>query len=262
MFELVSDSDYSLDPVYYVYHLVNPTTGMPFYVGKGKNRRCYQHLSDTMKTSRNKRLTGHILKLRAKGIEPVILKVQENMTEKYAYDLEELEIRKYGRIGYDEGGILFNFYLANKPVPKYGELNSFYGRTHSEDTKKLIGDKNRGRKCSEKNKKLTSERFKGVPKSEEQRRKMGEKARGRRHTEESKAKLRAAALQEDALRKNIEAKQKEWIVITPEGEELEVVNLSDFCKERGLNRYKMYSVAAGERNHHKHYKCRKKYPDS
>lgn len=262
MFELVSDSDYSLDPVYYVYHLINPMTGIPFYVGKGKNRRCYQHLSDTMKTTRNKRLTGHILKLRVKGIEPVIFKIQENMTEKYAYDLEELEIRKYGRIGYDEGGILFNFYLANKPAPKYGELNPFYGRTHSEESKKLIGDKNRGRECSEENKRLTSERFKGVPKSEEQRRKMGEKARGRRHTEESKAKLRAAALQEDALRKNIEAKQKEWIVITPEGEELEVVNLSDFCKERGLNRSKMYSVAAGERNHHKHYKCRKKYPDS
>lgn len=262
MFELVSDSDYSLDPVYYVYHLVNPKTGMPFYVGKGKNRRCYQHLSDTMETTRNKRLTGHIIKLRAKGIEPVILKVQENMTEKYAYDLEELEIRKYGRIGYEEGGILFNIYLANKPAPKYGELNPFYGRTHSEETRKIISEKNKGRKCSEKNKKLTSERFKGVPKSEEQRRKMGEKARGRSPSQETREKLRIAALQEDALRKNIEAKQKEWIVITPEGEELEVVNLSDFCKERGLSRSKMYNVAAGKASHHKHYKCRKKYPDN
>lgn len=262
MFELVSDSDYSLDPVYYVYHLVNPTTGMPFYVGKGKNRRCYQHLSDTMKTTRNKRLTGHIIKLRTKGIEPVILKVQENMTEKYAYDLEELEIRKYGRIGYDEGGILFNFYLANKPAPKYGELNPFYGRTHSEETKKIMSEKHKGKTHSKEAREKISKTHKGVPKSEEHRRKIGDKSRGRRHTEESKAKLRAAALQEDALRKNIEAKQKEWIVITPEGEELEVVNLSDFCKERGLDRSKMYLVAAGERNHHKKYKCRKKYPDS
>jgi hypothetical protein len=215
-----------------------------------------------MKTTRNKRLTGHIRKLRAKGIEPVILKVQENMTEKYAYDLEELEIRKYGRIGYDEGGILFNFYLANKPAPKYGELNPFYGRTHTEETRKIIGDRNRGRKHTEETKKKWSEQRKGVPKSEEHKRKIGDKSRGRRHTEESKAKLRAAALQEDALRKNIEAKQKEWIVITPEGEELEVVNLSDFCKERGLCRSKMYKVASGKASHHKKYKCRKKYPDS
>ena len=262
MFELVSDSDYSLDPVYYVYHLVNPTTGMPFYVGKGKNRRCYQHLSDTMKNTKNKRLTGHILKLRAKGIEPVIFKVQENMTEKYAYDLEELEIRKYGRIGFDEGGILFNIFIANKPVSRYGENNSFYGKTHTEETRKIIGDRNRGRTHTEETKKKWSEQRKGVPKSEEHKRKIGDKSRGRRHTEESKAKLRAAALQEDALRKNIEAKQKEWIVTIPEGEELEVVNLSDFCKERGLDRSKMYLVAAGERNHHKKYKCRKKYPDS
>lgn len=29
----------------YVYALINPTTGKPFYIGKGTKKRCYQHVS-------------------------------------------------------------------------------------------------------------------------------------------------------------------------------------------------------------------------
>jgi len=262
MSQKFKDRVYDTNAVYYVYHLVNPVTKLPFYVGKGTRYRCYQHLKDTFEQARNKRLHGHIRKLREKGIEPVVFKIQENMPEKYAYDLEELEIRKYGRVGYEEGGILMNLLIEARPPIGFGEENSFYGRTHSEETKRIIGEKNRGPKHTEESKEKIRQRHKGVPKSEEHKRKIGDKSRGRSPSQETREKLRAAALQEDALRKNIEAKQKEWIVTTPEGEELEVVNLSDFCKERGLCRSKMYNVAAGKASHHKHYKCRKKYPDS
>jgi hypothetical protein len=155
-----------------------------------------------------------------------------------------------------------NILIEARPPIKFGKNNGFYGKTHSEETKKIIGEKNRGPKHTEESKEKIRQRHKGVPKSEEHRRKIGDKSRGCSPSQETREKLRIAALQEDALRKNIEAKQKEWIVITPEGEELEVVNLSDFCKERGLSRSKMYTVAAGKAAHHKHYKCRKKYPDN
>ena len=82
-------------------------------------------------------------------------------------------------------------------------------------------------------------------------------AQGRIVTEETKQKLREYNLRKDVLKKNIESKQKEWIIITPDGNEEFVVNLSDYCKERGLSSSKMYSVASGDRNHHKGYKCRR-----
>ncbi len=36
MFQRESERVYDDTPVYYVYHLVNPETGVPFYIGKGK----------------------------------------------------------------------------------------------------------------------------------------------------------------------------------------------------------------------------------
>lgn len=261
MFAKESERVYDTSPVYYVYHLINPETGLPFYVGKGKGHRCKQHLTDKPEYSRNKRLTGHIQNLRKRGIETKILKIQENMTEENAYILEELEILKYGRIGFDDGGILLNFFISIRPERKCGEDNGFYGRTHTDETKKRIGDANRGRTHTKEARDKISKTHKGVPKSEEHRKKIGVKSRGRSPSQETREKLREHNLQPEVLKKNIEAKQKEWIVITPNGEEIEVVNLSDYCKERGLSRTKMYTVAAGKANHHKGYKCRSKYPE-
>lgn len=261
MFKKTGDEVYDETPIYYVYHLVNPETDVPFYAGKGHGNRCKQHLTDKMEYSRNKRLTGHITNLRKRGLEPKIVKIKENMREIDAYNLEEEEILKYGRIGFDEGGVLLNFYIANKPVRKCGEHNHFYGKTHNEETKRKIGDANRGRKHTEETKQKMSEQRKGVPKSEEHRRKMSENAKGRPVKEETRQKLREHNLQPEVLKKNIESKQKEYIVTTPDGIEIEVLNLSDYCKENGLDRSKMYAVASGDRNHHKNFKCRKKYPD-
>jgi hypothetical protein len=97
-------TDYDETPVYYVYNIVNPSTRIPFYVGKGKGGRCYQHLLDKPEYSKNKRLTGHIQNLRKIGIEPEVIKIKENLKEKEAYLMEEEQILNYGRIGFDEDG--------------------------------------------------------------------------------------------------------------------------------------------------------------
>jgi hypothetical protein len=252
-----SERVYDVEPVYYVYYLVNPITDVPFYVGKGKNRRCYQHLTDKMQYSRNKRLTGHIRNLRDAGIEPKIIKIKEDMKEEDAFLLEEVEILKYGRIGFDDDGVLLNFFISNRPERKIGPDNGFYGKQHTEETKRIISEANTGLIRSPEQRKRISEAQKGKPKSEEHRRKIGEKSRGRVIKEETKEKLREHNLREEVLRKNIESKQKEWIVTKPDGVEEFVINLSDYCVEHDLNRSKMYSVASGDRNRHKGYKCRK-----
>jgi hypothetical protein len=256
-YKIGSERAYDVEPVYYVYHLVNPLTDVPFYVGKGKNRRCYQHLTDKMSYSRNKRLTGHIRNLRDAGIEPKIIKIKECMNEESAFLLEEVEILKYGRIGFDDGGVLLNFLISNRPERKMGPDNGFYGKQHTEETKRLISVANTGSIRSPEHRRSISAAQKGKPKSEEHRRKIAEKSRGRTVKEETKEKLREYNLREDVLRKNIESKQKEWIVTKPDGNEEFVINLSDYCVEHNLCRAKMYSVASGNANHHKGYKCRK-----
>jgi len=56
--------------------------------------------------------------------------------------------------------------------------------------------------------------------------------------------------QRDRVRK---AKQRPFAVIDPDGLRIEGINLSQFCKERNLNRGAMGAVARGDLRYHKGY---------
>ena len=49
--------------------------------------------------------------------------------------------------------------------------------------------------------------------------------------------------------------QKEWLIITPDGEELPVSNLNSFCKTHKLDSGCMVKVAQGKFKQHKGYRC-------
>jgi hypothetical protein len=238
---------------YYVYHIINPITNRIFYVGKGTGSRCKQHLTDKKEYSFNKRLNGYIRNLIENKTLPLIIKIAENLTEETAYDLEENEIKKYGRVGFEEGGILLNILESGRPPRFEGENHPWWGRSHTEESKQKISN----------TKKENFKSGKQIPRSgftltEETKEKISKANTGRKRSEESIEKTRQANLgrpQTDFQKQKArESNQKKWLVITPEGEEEIIYNLRQYSLERGLDQGNMVHVANGRQKQHKGYK--------
>lgn len=103
----------------------------PFYVGKGKKSRYLYHLSDNYI---NPFKINKINKIRkVLGIDPIIIKIRENMKESEAYELESYLIQSIGKI-IDGNGSLTN--MCN--------VGDFKIRTSKEFRKKL-SDRNKGK---------------------------------------------------------------------------------------------------------------------
>jgi hypothetical protein len=122
---------------YYVYSITDPETCQPFYIGKGTKDRAWSHLK---KETSAKRIKDKINSLRKKNIEPIVQILEDNMEEVAAYDLERNLIKKYGRRGFDKGGILLNICEDNRPPKKRFQTLE----TRSKIAEKLKG-KNKGK---------------------------------------------------------------------------------------------------------------------
>ena len=89
---------------FYVYHLIDPRTNLPYYVGKGKvrprgkPRPCdhFRYVDRQKKTTQAAR-TNELFDL---GLEPGYLILEDSYTavDDEAYDREEVELDKYGLI--------------------------------------------------------------------------------------------------------------------------------------------------------------------
>lgn len=66
----------------------------PFYVGKGKNIRITKGLDDP---NNNKSKKYKISEIRKCGLEPITIKIYDNLSENISYELEKLTIKKIGR---------------------------------------------------------------------------------------------------------------------------------------------------------------------
>ena len=94
--------------MYYIYSLFDPINNTPFYIGKGKGNRAYQHLKG--KDTNNIKKCEIINNLRSLGVEPEVHFIKENIEdESLAYSLEYHMIKnakEYGiyltnRVGVD-----------------------------------------------------------------------------------------------------------------------------------------------------------------
>ncbi len=77
---------------HYVYLYLDPRTGEPFYVGKGKGNRCFAHLKDTSMTRKAER----IAELKKLGLRPRIEILKHGLTAEEAFLVESTAIDLIG----------------------------------------------------------------------------------------------------------------------------------------------------------------------
>lgn len=69
---------------YYVYGYFDPRTMVPFYIGKGKDKRMFAHLSDSSETKK----TQKIEELENENLEPIIRILANDLSEEQALLIE------------------------------------------------------------------------------------------------------------------------------------------------------------------------------
>jgi hypothetical protein len=174
----------------YVYSHKNPQNNQVFYIGLGKDNRAWSK-------KRNKFWRDYVKKYG----DPIVDIIKDNLSLEEACCLEKELIKKYGRRGYDDKGVLVNRSLG-------GDISA-YGSKKSEEAKKLIGNKQKGiSKHSDESKQKIRESHLGRECNEIQKQKMrkprkegtgkkisdankGRKSgfKGHKHTEETKQKI-------------------------------------------------------------------------
>jgi len=89
---------------YYTYVLIDPRTSQPFYVGKGKNRRMYDHWKHRRaKQVKNWRLKQFLCELDKLNLRPVYNKVIDNVSNEIALQKEIELVVQYGRLDIGTG---------------------------------------------------------------------------------------------------------------------------------------------------------------
>lgn len=100
---------------------------------------------------------------------------------------------------------------------------------------------------------------KGLKSTDETRAKLRVIVTGTKHSSETREKMRISQtgkkMKPESITRTAAAHEKQWIITTPDGEKFVIKNLSQFCKDNGLNRGNMISVARGKRNHNHGWKC-------
>jgi hypothetical protein len=175
--------------MFYVYALLDPrkpgkfvyrlTSGKkatfsyePFYIGKGKGRRAYQHVAESIRAvTSNSYKHNKIRSILAEGFEVIVVKSQRTMNEDQAYAYEKELIGTIGRAR----GLITIGPLTNASD---GGEKSNLGFKHSDEFKKSQSVRFKGRRVSKEQAAKISRAKKGVKFSEEHKQKISEAKRG------------------------------------------------------------------------------------
>ncbi len=144
--------EYSKEPIYYVYLLLDSRKYyLPFYIGKGKNKRWHIHLTENKQATENIRKWNKIQKMRREGFEPIVTFWEVNLDEESAYNIEEKLIGQFGRIDFDKDGILTNICESSRPPQFSKEAHTRSAKTQtgmkrSRSARKNMSNAQKGRK--------------------------------------------------------------------------------------------------------------------
>jgi len=229
----------------------------PFYIGKGMNFRLNVHLNEAKKGNiyYNQYKYNKIIKIISEtNRDPIITKCATDLTEKDAYDLERKIIDNIGlnnltnlceggiggscqdeQVRYNQGSAMRGKKHSEEWKNNYmrGEKNSFYGKTHTDETKRKISEASKGKKRAP----FTKEHIENMRKSHlgkksspEAIEKMRKSLTGRKLSEEHKQKLQPYKCGERS------PTAKRWKIISPENETFFIKGtLVSFCEERNLS---------------------------
>jgi hypothetical protein len=138
--------------MYYIYEYIDPRTNLPFYIGKGKDTRMYDHVRSEQAKRENPDKAKVIQDIIDAGLFPIMREIESNIPiEIDAYTREDYYIRLYGRRGIDPNGILTNKQLyAHPPTPvwddakkkKHSEFNAKYWTEERKSAHRVIAKEN------------------------------------------------------------------------------------------------------------------------
>lgn len=198
-----TDTEQEIEQMFYVYCYKDSITSQPLYVGKGQQDRAYVHLKHATKTRKYKNTTRFLNKLESlieSNTPPEVVFLAQNIQdEEIAYQIEADYIKKYGRLGYDDGGILLNTCLDSRPPNHKGKTyKDIYGDRWEEQVEKRRQTQiQRGGFGPKQHSAETKEKFKqnmsgsnnhmfGKHHSAETKRKISEANKGRKHPQRSR----------------------------------------------------------------------------
>jgi len=181
----------------------------PFYVGKGRRWRSIDHISECKRMDfKNTPKNNKIKKILQLGINPIILKIKENLFDEDALSIEKNIIDIIGRKDLNNGPLLNlidggigspNKIITEKEKNRLQKLR--IGKKMSEETKKQISESNKGKHFL----------------SDEKKKYLSDINIGKKHTLESRSKISKSLIgntrhkncfHSDTTKKNISNKLK------------------------------------------------------
>jgi len=222
--------------IYYgiIYCYTNKINGKQ-YVGYTKHpkKRKKRHNSDALYGSQS---IFHVA-LRKYGIENFDYSILETC---------EISLLKKREIHWIK---ILHTFLGDPQCNGYNMTTGGDGGECSEETRKLISEKNTGRK---KSKESCTKQSKAMLGSQNH-------FFGKHHTEEAKQKMRGKRLpfSKQSCLNMAKSREKTYEITFPNGSIQIIKGLKSFCDDHHLTATRMFNVAQGKSSQHKGYKCRK-----
>ncbi len=214
---------------YYVYELIDPRDSSIFYVGKGKDKRMYSHVSRVKHgkiPNRNKHLYNKIKQILDIGCDVIYKQIFFTDDNDEAFKIETKRIEE---VGIKNLCNLFSSPPTKEEIYKLRSKN-MKGKILSEETKQKIRNSLKGHVVSERTKQKISNTKTG--------KKLGKCSESKR--------------EKISLGQSPDGKWK--TLISPQGKIVEVKIIIDVCKKYNLNPTSISRVLRGDKTSYKGWK--------